>query len=151
MPLLQQTKIRVLPDADDDRPLLDARSQQFERFAYRVGGRRHRFRPPCELIGIVRLIAVVSSGHVRARLDGDVVSPGELQDVPGIPRPPAFVLRNRGDAGDSNAWPFQQHGYRAQIVGVATDVRIDVNLHHEAIVAAPLASTSTRLLSLSRA
>jgi hypothetical protein len=63
----------------------------------------------------------------------DVDPPGQPQEVLDVAGPPAVPVGDGGDPDEVDAGPAEQHRQRAGVVGVATQVGVEVDQHAQAL------------------
>jgi hypothetical protein len=73
----------------------------------------------------------------------DVLATSEAQQIPNVGRPTASPVGHGGDARDLDPGPAEQHGQGACVVGVATQICVEVNTHSArmpAVAGAPVSN-----------
>jgi maleylacetate reductase len=125
---LEQCQVGVRTDGDQRRPSVKAALEQIQR------GTRWR-RPGSNVCRPMPLIidgvcpAKCRRRDFRPGRQRNVLAIGEAQQIPHVRRPTASRVGHGGDARDVHAGPAEQHGQGACVVGVATQVCVEVNAH----------------------
>jgi hypothetical protein len=69
---------------------------------------------------------IVALRNVCAGANRNISSPCYLERVAYITSSPASIIRDRGNPDQLNCGPIEYHGQRAQIVDIASQIRIEM-------------------------
>ncbi len=126
---LEQTEVREGSDRDHGRAAVDALLHQIERGARRRRHRLDRVTPVARVVGEAPGLPQRRHRVLGAGGDRDAGAPREVQHLEREPGAATTFFMSRCDAGDLDVRPAQQHRERAHIVGITTDVGVEMHQH----------------------